>query len=243
MLIIVSFIILQGFIFAGMVFFLRKIFSRNVTSATSHLEKISADYARKEEEIKKQYEEAKLKSQEIVSSAEKQLQAQREQFLKEAQEEKKRILDNAQNKADEMLRQADGACQALLKEMQWKIDEKALLKAAELLKVVLPEGIRYEIHKKWLEDLITNGLAQLDRLKITDGVTTASIVTAFNLHSHQRDSLQAAISAKLGRQVTLVEKTDPGIIAGLVITVGSLVFDGSLMFKIQEAVRGERSGS
>ena len=52
MLIIVSFIILQAFIFAVMVFFLRKIFSQNVTSATSHLEKISADYARKEEEIK-----------------------------------------------------------------------------------------------------------------------------------------------------------------------------------------------
>lgn len=240
-MLIISFLILAALIFAVMVFSLRKIFSQNITSATSHLEKIAADYAKKEEEIKKQYEDAARKSQEIIVNAQKDLQAQKEQAASETQEEKKKILEAAHSKADEMLKQAEASCQALLKEMNRKIDERALQKAEGLLKTALPEGLRQEIHIKWIDELLAGGFTQLDRLKIPDDITTASIVTPFALDSKQRNSLQEALSQKLGRQITLVEKLDTATVAGLTITVGNLVFDGSLGFKIQEEVRAQQS--
>lgn len=242
MLIIASFIILQALIFAGVVVFLRQMFSQNVTSATAHLDKMSLDYAKKEEEIKKQYEEATRKSQEIVLNAQKELQAQKEQAFQEAQEEKKRLLEAAQAKADELIAQADRAAQGLLKEMAQKIEEKALLKAVGLLQRILPEGIRFEIHKKWFDDLIASGLSRLERLNIPEGIDTASVITPFTLSSPQKEALLKVIGEKLGRQIMLVEKIDPNIIAGLVVMTGNLVFDGSLRFKIEEAARGEQSG-
>ena len=240
-MLIISFLILAALIFAVMVFSLRKIFSQNITSATSHLEKIASDYATKEEEIKKQYEEASHKSQEIIVNTQKDLQAQKEQMAKETQDQKQKILDAAQSKADEMLKQAEASCQMLLKEMNRKIDERALLKAEELLKTVLPEGLRQEIHKKWIEELLAGGVTQLDRLKIPDDSVTAFIITPYALDTKQRNSLQETVSQKLGRQITLVEKIDPSTVAGLTITVGNLVFDGSLRFKIQEEVRAQQS--
>lgn len=239
---IASFIILQALIFAGVVVFLRKMFSQNVTSATSHLDKMSLDYAKKEEEIKKQYEEAARKSQEIVLNAQKELQTQKEQVFQEVQEEKKRLLEAAQAKADELIAQADCAAQGLLKEMAQKIEEKALLKAVGLLQTILPEGIRFEIHKKWFDDLIASGLSRLERLNIPEGIDTASLITPFALSSPQKEALLKVMGEKLGRQIMLVEKIDPNIIAGLVVMIGNLVFDGSLRFKIEEAARGEQSG-
>lgn len=242
MFIIISFIIFQAFIFTGMVFFLRKIFKQDAVTATSHLEKMASEYAKKEEEIKRQYEEATRKSQEIVANAQKELQENKDLILKEAQEEKKKLLEQAQVKADEMIAQADSAAQALLKEMNQRIEEKALLKAVDLLKDILPEGIRHEIHMKWLDDLIANGFTQLDRIKISERIDTVSVVTPFSLSGPQKAHLCAVMSEKLGCQVTLVETVDIGVIAGLVVKAGNLVFDGSLRFKIQEAARGEQSG-
>lgn len=239
---IVSLVIILALIFAVMIFLLQKLFKQNVVSATSHLEGMASEYAKKEEEIKKQFEELKRQSQEILSNAQKDAQAQREQLIKEAEEQKVRILSLAQAKSDEMLKQADASCHVLLKEMRDKIEEGATRRALQLLEVSLPDNIRSKIHQLWIDEVISGGLKALDRLRVSEAIGEAEVVTAFALSREQRELLSAKITEKLGRQIALNEKTAPGIIAGLVVSVGSLVFDGSLKFKIQEAARAYQPG-
>lgn len=242
-MLIVSLVVILALIFAAMIFFLQKLFKQNVVSATSHLEGMASEYARKEEEIKKQLEELKRQAQEILSNAQKDAQAQREQLLKEAREQKDKLLGLAQAKSDEMLKQADGSCQVLLKEMRDKIEERATQRALQLLEASLPDNIRKKIHQLWIDEVISSGLKALDRLRVSEAIQEAEVLTAFALSSEQRDRLSAKITEKLERQIALNEKITPQIIAGLVVNVGSLVFDGSLRFKIQEAARVHQSGS
>lgn len=241
-MLIVSLVVILALFFAGMIFLLQKLFKQNVVSATSHLEGMASEYAKKEEEIKKQFEDLKRQSQEILGNAQKDAQAQREQLLKEAQEQKDKLLGLAQAKADEMLKQADGSCQVLVKEMQEKIEEAATRRAVQLLEASLPDNIREKIHQLWIDEVISGGLKQLDRLRVSEAINEAEVLTAFALSGEQRGRLSAKISEKLGRQVALNEKISPEMIAGLVVSVGSLVFDGSLRFKIQEAARVHQSG-
>lgn len=238
---ILSFIIILAIIFIGMIVFMRQTFNRSVVSATAHLEQLASEYAKKEDEIKKQFEELKRQSQEILSNAQKDAQAQREQLLKESQEEKTRIINTAQAKSDEMLKQADSSCSTLLKEMHNKIEEKALERAAQLLQFSLSENTRKKIHGFWIDELISAGLQQLERLRIPENISGAEVSSAFSLTDTQRQLLSAKISEKLGRKITLDEKIDPQLIAGLVVNIGSVVFDGSLRFKIQEAARAHHS--
>lgn len=242
-MLIVSLVVILALIFAAMIFFLQKLFKQNVVSATSHLEGMASEYARKEEEIKKQLEELKRQAQEILSNAQKDAQAQREQLLKEAREQKDKLLGLAQAKSDEMLKQADGSCQVLLKEMRDKIEERATQRALQLLEASLPDNIRKKIHQLWIDEVISSGLKALDRLRVSEAIQEAEVLTAFALSSEQRGHLSAKIAEKLERQIALNEKITPQIIAGLVVNVGSLVFDGSLRFKIQEAARVHQSGS
>lgn len=241
-MLIVSLVVILALIFAAMIFFLQKLFKQNVVSATSHLEGMASEYARKEEEIKKQLEELKRQAQEILSNAQKDAQAQREQLLKEAREQKDKLLGLAQAKSDEMLKQADGSCQVLLKEMRDKIEERATQRALQLLEASLPDNIRKKIHQLWIDEVISSGLKALDRLRVSEAIQEAEVLTAFALSSEQRGHLSAKIAEKLERQIVLNEKIAPEIIAGLVVNVGSLVFDGSLRFKIQEAARVHQSG-
>jgi F0F1-type ATP synthase membrane subunit b/b' len=241
-MLIFSLVLLQILIFSSLVFFLRKILNRNVSSATAHLEQLTAEYTKKEDQVKKQLEEAKLKSQEIIANAKREAQEQRVSILTQAQEQRDKILSDAQGKAEEMVQQADRTRQALLAEINQKIEAKALEQAVELVQQALPEHIRKEIHQSWLEEVISGSLEQLDRLHIPKGVTEARVSSAFALSAKQSQDLNAKIKEKLGHKIELKQEVDPAVIAGLVVNIGSLVLDGSLRFKIQEVASAKQAG-
>ena len=238
--IMITMVVATVIFFVGMIFFMKRYFGREVTSAISHLDKQAVEYAEKEEAVKKQYEDAKRQSQEIIANSQKDAQQQRDEILKQAQAEKEKIVGEAHRQAEEVIKQADNARLALLGELDHKIDERAVLKASELLASALPDDLKAEIHGKWLVNLIESSFENLDRLKIPGGLAEISVISAFPLDDAQREALVSKLKEKLGDEITLAEKVDPEIMAGLVVTIGSLCLDGSLRFKIQEVARGER---
>ncbi|MFH1339470.1 MAG: F0F1 ATP synthase subunit delta [Candidatus Omnitrophota bacterium] len=238
-MLIVSFILLMVLLFAGLAFFFYKILNRNVISATGHLEQLAAEYAKKEEEIKKKLNDTQRQCQEIIANAQKDAQKQREEIFAKVQEEKESILNEAHQKGEEIVQQADRTRQALIAEIEQKIEERALGRATELIQQTLPEQIRAEVHRRWLEEIISGSFEQLERLNIPEGDTEAKVISAFELTAKQRESLKAKIKEKLGREIEVKEEVNPGVIAGLVVNIGSLVLDGSLRFKIKEAASAQ----
>jgi F0F1-type ATP synthase membrane subunit b/b' len=235
-LIITALVIIVA-LFAGMVIFLKKFFDREATMHTAHLDTLISENTAKEEEIKKQYEDAKRQSQEIIANAQKDAAAQKESVLKAAAEEKEKILSEVQAKAEEVIKQADNARLALLSELEAKINEGATLKAQEMLQKVLPEDFRKEVHARWIKDLIANGFSELDRLRVPEGLSEVKVVSAFSLTEDEIEELKSKIKEKLGVDVKLEEAVDPSLISGLVVYIGSLILDGSLKFKIQGVAR------
>lgn len=233
-MLIVSLIFIQVIIFTGMIFLLKNIMSKNVGTATKHLEEMGQEYGKKEKDIEKQLEEIKQKSQEILNKAEADGLKQKEQIVKSAQEEKDKAISAAQAKADEIMRQADRAYKALLDQMHKKIEEGARDEALRLLGAALPEELRRDIHNRWVNDLIAGNLQQLDRLRVDGTVGQAGVVSAFSLSPEQRLGLSEKIKEKLGRDLEIKEEVNPQMISGLVINIGSIVFDGSLKSKIHE---------
>jgi len=235
-----SMVILVAVVFIGLVVFMQKVFNKEVTTATSHLDKLTEEYAKKEEAIKKQYEDAKRQSQEIIANAQKDGQQQKDAIVKETQDAKNKIIAEAHHAAEEVIKQADNARLALLAEVDERISERAVQKAAELLGAVLPEDLRSEIHEGWMKNLIDSSLEDLDRLKLQEGDAAIKVTSAFALTDGQRAALKAKIKEKMGVEAPVAEEVDPQLIAGLVMTVGSACLDGSLRFKIQEVARGKR---
>jgi F0F1-type ATP synthase membrane subunit b/b' len=236
----VSMVMLVVIVFIGLVVFMQRIFNKEVTSATSHLDKLAEEYAQKEEAIKKQFEEAKRQSQEIILNAQKDGLQQKEALLKQAQEDRNKIIAEAHQSAEEVIRQADNARLALLAELDRKIDQRALHKASELLQTAIPDQIKSAIHTLWTDSIISSSFENLDRLKIPDGLSEVAVVSAAALEPRQRTALTGKLAEKLGFPVKLSEEVDPKLVAGFIVTIGSLCFDGTLSFRIQEVARGQR---
>jgi len=236
-MLIVSLILFQVFLFAGLIFMFSRIMNKNVISATKHIEELNQDYTRKEQEIDRQLEEAKLKAQSILEMAREEAEKARTQTIKEAESERDKIVGQARLQSTEIIQQADKSRQSLLSEIEERTDKEAINKACQLLQDTLPEQFKQDVHLAWVEELIRDGFSQLERLRIPQGLEEVKVVCAFALTAEQHRDLVRKLKDVFGREVTLKEEVDPKLVAGLIISMGSLVLDGSLRNKIKERTK------
>jgi ATP synthase F1 delta subunit len=236
-MLIVSIILLLVILFGGMIFFLRKILTQNVMAATQHIEGLSQDYAQKQAELTRQLGEAKQKSEEMLRSAQEEVQRSKTQIIKDAEAERDRILQQTHTKSEELIQKAERSRQLLLDEINERIAKEAVNKACELIHDSLPEKLRLDIHQNWIADLMEGGFEQFERLKVPKDLKEVKIISAFPLSAEQRKNLTRKLKDVLKRDIVLQEEVDPKMVAGFVVTIGSLVLDGSLRNKVQERAR------
>ena len=62
----------------------------------------------------------------------------------------------------------------------------------------------------------------------------AEIITAAPLPDAYYAQLEKTLSEVTGRQVSIVKRTDPSIIGGVVARVGDTVFDGSIANRLKD---------
>lgn len=242
-MLMISLIILQVLIFGALIFILRRILTQNVVSATKHLEELNQDYTKKEVEATRQLEEAGRQAQEIIAKAKEEAENLRMKIIKESNHEGDEIVKEARAKSDDIMKQADKARQLLLSEVDDRVANEAINRACELVQYSLPEKLKRDAHLQWVEELIESGFTQLERLRIPQDTQEVKIVSAFKLNEIQHKAIARKLKDALGREATLKEEVDPKIVAGIVISIGSLVLDGSLKNKIQEQAKNAKYSS
>ena len=238
------FLLLQVVIFAGLVVVLRRVLSRSATDTATHLEGLTAEYTRRQEELKRRLEESERQYTEQLSKA----KAEAERIIAEAKQEaassQSKTLEEARVESERIVRQGVEARDALRRDMEREINTRALERAGELIQGALPLNLREDLQKRWFEELFRDGLAkQFERLKTEEAANEVTVVSALPLTKDQQAFLRAQLKERLGRDVTVTERTDDRLVAGLTMTIGSLVFDGSLASRIQEAMRKARDAS
>jgi F0F1-type ATP synthase delta subunit len=236
-MLIVSMILLQVILFGGLIFILRKILTQNVIVATRHIEGLSQDHAHKQTELNRQLEEAKQKSEEMIRTAQEEAQGTKIKVIQDAEAERDRILQQAHTKSEELIQQADRSRQMILNEINERIAKEAVNKACELIHDTLPEQFKLDVHEHWVKELLEGGFVQFERLQVPAALKDVKITSAFPLTDGQRKDLVKKLKDALHRDVILQEEVNPRMVAGFVVTIGSLVLDGSLRNKIQERAR------
>lgn len=91
--------------------------------------------------------------------------------------------------------------------------------------------------KKNRMDILSDITKEIETLQTEKaGGLVGEIVSAVPLESGVASGVAQAISKKLNRPVQLTEKVDPGLIAGMRVTVSGVTYDGSVQNKIEKLV-------
>ncbi|WP_020558339.1 F0F1 ATP synthase subunit delta [Thiofilum flexile] len=67
-----------------------------------------------------------------------------------------------------------------------------------------------------------------------EGAIEAEVTAAMELSAAQQNAIAVALQKRLGREVKLVTKLDPSLMAGAVVRAGDLVIDGSIQSRLKE---------
>ena len=94
-------------------------------------------------------------------------------------------------------------------------------RVAKLLRLIV-ERLRLEI----LDDLIDAYRKMLDE---KNGIVRAVVRSAGPLSEAQQQEVAEKLEKSLGQRVVMEVEEDPSLIAGLIVRVGSTVYDGSLL--------------
>ena len=238
-MLIVSMVLFQILMVVGLIVIFRKILNQNVSSATRHLESMNEEYVKKEKELNCRLEEIDDASNEKIQKATEEGEEERKKILDEAEGQKQHIINDARNQAKMIVEQAEKTRDLLILEIDDRITQEGLGKACELIQHCLPEEFKREIHTRWVKELLENGFENSDHMQVDTSVEEAKIRTAFTLSETDMENIQKRISEYLKHDVRIAQETDSKLVAGIVVTIGSLVFDGSLNNRVQEQVSAQ----
>jgi len=238
---LVQLVLLQLIIFVGLIFFLRQVLTRNISKATGHLQDLTMDYSSKQDAINKRLDEARNEAQEIVANAKREAAALKSKIENEAQAAHAAMLKDATEKTEQMVERAERACDLLKNDLDRKIEEKASMKMSGLFRDILPYAIRHQLHESIMNDSMKEEF-DMAHLNIPENVNEAAVVSAFPLNDDEKRHLRQKLRQKVGIDIVLNERIDDGLIAGFIVTIGSVVIDGSFKQRIKKALAAQKTG-
>ncbi len=233
-----SLIVLLVMVFAGLIFTLRQVMVTNAVAATRHLEELGKKLAEKETEVDQRMAKIDEESAMILERARLESEGIGDKIIKAAEREKQEIIKEAGVKAEEIIQKAEKSRKMLLLEIESRIEQAAIERAGELVRENLPEKYRRELHDIWCRDIIDGGFAGMERLHLSGDVGEIEVTSAFALDEGQRKGILEKAIKIFGTEMPVTEKVDPKLIAGIVVKAGSLVFDGSLINRMTQTLRG-----
>ena len=234
---IASIILLQVLIFGGLALFVRHLLTRNVTHATSHLTEMIKDNSQKQEEITQKLSAAQKEYDDTVKRLQKELAEMKEKSEKEIEQKRDMILEEAHRQSQDVISRAQKTCESIQADMDRVVRERAAAEAGALLAAVLPEPVRLQLHQQWVDGLLQGGLEGMERLRVPLDVTSVQVTTPVALSQAQESRLAAVLKKKLEREISIIQVVQPELVAGVVMRLGTLVFDGSFNHKVNEVAR------
>ena len=229
--------VLLCIMFLSAVVILRRLMTRHITTATTRLQALSQDYVRKQEEFKTRLEESERHYQDQIAKAQEEAHQLKAQMVKEAERSRDELIEHARQEAERIVQQATQAREVMRQELEQSLEERAVARACQLLQEALPDALRQATHTQWVDALLKDGLLSVQQLTTQEPAGPARVVSAFEMTAAQHRALLERLRAALGAEVTLEVSVDERLVAGLVITIGHVVMDGSLASKLREAAR------
>lgn len=89
------------------------------------------------------------------------------------------------------------------------------------------------VHKILIDKTISEISDNLKNISTLGKVVQAEVLTASALIKTDKEKIQKALEKKLGHNVKISDAIDPGLIAGIKITLGGYEFDGSLVARLK----------
>lgn len=231
---LIQLLIINVLIFAGLILFLRFIFSRGLNTAVTKLNQLQEENSARESQLNEELRRAREESDAQIKRGKEEAEAVIEEAKKEGMALRLKIEEEARSQAEKIILQTKEEAKKFRESAQKDIENQALGFAVELIKNTFTGENNTLAHKQFVNEVIEE-IARIPKERFSSSVDTVRIISALPLDGAARDSLKEILSRKLEAFDTK-EETDNGLICGLVVEMRGLVVDGSLRNRLNRAM-------
>lgn len=253
---LIVFIIINLVTFLAMVLVFRKVMVSSSYDETKRLQQQNLENSRKAVELEQKIEEAEKHYKEKLVRAEDEIKKLKERAVKEAEVLKEQIVTKAKEERDRLIEQAINAREKLREDIEAGLVEKSL----ELSRRIVTEIFNSEHQKLVYDAFLKEVFEAMEKMDLgtrkgvipgttvpvpahsSAGITQCRVQSSHALDPRQREKLIKILSERAGEKVSLEEVTDKGLIAGIIVQIGSFRIDGSLAAKFRKAAENIRHG-
>ncbi|MDD4869659.1 MAG: F0F1 ATP synthase subunit delta [Kiritimatiellae bacterium] len=216
------------------IFVIRRLLLSDTMGAVERIRQVEAEVRKKEEGIRREIEEHEKDFAKKKTEAEQELQKQREASEKEVGKMREQVLADAKKEGERVIDQAKRNEEKIRQQIVQDMEEKAVNYGGEVFKLVFSEELGEAIDRKFIDELL-DALEQVDSSSITVDTSSADFRTSRPLAADQKARLEKLLNEKFSANVKVQEKIDEKLLAGLILKLGSLEIDGSLLNRFNEA--------
>lgn len=250
---LIVFIIINLVTFLAMVFVFRKVMISSSYDETRRLQQQNLENSRKAVELEQKIEEAEKYYKEKLVRAEDEIRKLKERASKEAEALKEQMVTKAKEERDRLIEQAINSREKLREDIEAGLVEKSL----ELSRRIVTEIFNSEHQKLVYDAFLKEVFEAMEKMdlgtlkdagtlpaasRIPSGGRQCRVQSSHALDPRQRETLIKILSERAGEKISLEEVTDKGLIAGIIVQIGSFRIDGSLAAKFRKAAENIRHG-
>jgi len=228
-------LIAQMVVFGVVVVVLRKLLLNDTLNAIKRLKTAEADLARKDEAMRQKMDAHEQEFQKKQTAADEELARQRQASEQDLARLKDRMKVEARAEADKIIGDAQLAKEKIREQLVRETAGKAVEYAGELFKMVASKNVSAKLNEAFIDELL-GALSEVDETSVHVESNEVEFIASHPIEAAQKGRLEALIAQKFGATLKVNERIDEGLLAGLIIKLGSLEIDGSLLNRYREGV-------
>ncbi len=231
---LIQFMILQVIVFSAVIYFMKRILSRDTQTAETRLNQVYEDLVEKQKQLAQKIEEAEKE----YTTRKDEAAAIVDKMKKETQlaltEKEDKVLKEAKAQADEMVAKARASADELQKRIRKEEGAKLLDYVSNLVTACFTPSMLEVLHKVMVKEFVEKG-DKLDFSNVSTDVTSMTIKTAMPLTDEEKKAIDDLVKAKIKREIQSEQKIEPKVVAGVVIEFGTLLLDGCFASAVNDA--------
>lgn len=228
-------IIMQTVTFVVLVLVLRKIMYSASAEEVKRLKQLEEENSRKRQELIRKIEEMEKEHKARINIAEDEARRLKEQAKSEAEAIKEEAILKAKQESERIISQAMSRKDEIKEEVESEIEERCVELSYRLLLNILSSESQKLFQEGFVEEVLKD-IEKIEESKLSTAAETGELISPYKMDKDKKDKISGVLSKKAGKKISLNEKIDKELVAGIIIKLGSLVIDGSLRGRLRDAM-------
>jgi F0F1-type ATP synthase delta subunit len=233
--ILVPIVVAHVVVLVAIIFVIKKMLLGDTMRAMERIKDVEGEVRKKEEGIRRQIEEHEKEFAKRKAELEEDLEQRRTESDREVARMKEQAMAEARTEGDRIIEQAKRNEEKFRQQIAQDMEEKAIEYGGQIFKLVFSEKMNSELNKQFIDELL-DALEEVDSASITVDASDAEFTSSHTMEPEQKQRLEGLLNEKFGANIKVDEKVKEDLLGGLILKLGSLEIDGTLLNRYQEAV-------